>query len=237
MTLILLPNLLAPADQCRPSILPAILPEVVEQLDGVIGESEKGARAFLKLFRLKGGRPLQQMPVATLNEHTAPQELQALLLPMKRGETWGFLSDAGLPCLADPGASLVALARQSGLSVFAYPGPSSIIQALLLSGFAAQRFSFEGYLPKEAAARLRRLLELQERSRQEGSTQIFIETPYRSDKLFAELVTSLAPKTELAYATALTTPLERVERRGVLAWREQPLPKLANEPTVFLFRG
>lgn len=231
--LILLPNLLASSSDIK--LLPALLPELVEQLDGVIGESEKGARAFLKLFRLKGGRPLQQMPVATLNEHTDASSLDELIAPMQGGETWGLLSDAGLPCLADPGALLVAKARQRLVAVEAYAGPSSMVLALLLSGLPAQRFAFEWYLPKEPVVRQKHLALLEARSRKEGSTQIFIETPYRSGKLFEELVGQLSSTTKLAYAASLTTSEQKVECRTIQEWRKAALPTLENQPTVFLF--
>ncbi len=233
--LILLPNLLASAAASDLRLLPALLPELVEQLDGVIGESEKGARSFLKLFRLKGGKPLQQMPVATLNEHTALEDLEELIAPMRKGEVWGLLSDAGLPCLADPGALLVAKAQKCSVIVEAYAGPSSMVLALLLSGLPAQRFGFEWYLPKDQVARQKHIALLEGRSRKEGSTQIFIETPYRSGKLLEELVSQLAPTTKLAYAASLTTAEQKVECRTVAEWRKIALPTLENRPTVFLF--
>src|SRR5437016_1032663 len=136
--LYLLPNLLD-EEQPHERFLPAPLAEVVASLDGVFCESEKPARRFLGRFKRAS------LTLKLLNEHTKDTELAELIEPVEKGGRWGVLSDAGLPCIADPGAQLVSLARKKGIHVEALVGPSSIIMALMLSGLYCQRFSFHGY--------------------------------------------------------------------------------------------
>jgi len=226
--LILLPNLLdeeAPAEKYLPSGLSA----VVRSLQGLIAESEKPARKFLRRFLSHD--EMVKLPLRTLNEHTT--DLNELMQPLMQGQCWGLISDAGLPCIADPGAQLVALARKAHVLIETYPGPSSIFMALQLSGFPAQRFTFHGYLPRESPALEHAITALETRSRQELSSQVFIEAPYRSAKLLAALVAVLKPNTQLCVAASLTTAGEQVVCRPVAEWRQKPL-ELGKQPVVFV---
>ncbi|HXF29241.1 MAG TPA: SAM-dependent methyltransferase, partial [Chlamydiales bacterium] len=145
--LYLLPNLLD--ETCDASLqLPKAVFDAVAEIDGLICENEKEGRRFLKRFRTK--KILQEMPLQLLNEHTPSKDLEALVAPLIKGQTWGLVSDAGLPCIADPGAPLVQLARKKNIAIRAFAGPSSLMMALQLSGFSGQRFSFYGYLPKDS---------------------------------------------------------------------------------------
>lgn len=223
--LYLLPNLLGETVD-HTLLLPRGVDLVVAELDGIIAESAKAARAYLKHFQLK--KALQEMPVLILNEHT--KEADMLLDGAKKGEIWGYVSDAGLPALADPGAELVRLARTFNIPVRALPGPSSIIMALQLSGFSGQQFTFHGYLAREQEIRKKQLLRMQE----DGYTHIFIETPYRSHTMLQELISFLKPETKLSVSWDLTLPSEGSKTGSVKWWRGEQVPDLQKKPAVFL---
>ncbi|MDE3045686.1 MAG: SAM-dependent methyltransferase [Verrucomicrobiota bacterium] len=213
------------------AMLAPAIGEAVRSLQGLIAESEKSARRYLRRFLSHDD--MTKTPLRLLNEHT--QSLGELLEPLERGECWGLISDAGLPCLADPGADLVWQARSRGVTIQALPGPSSIVLALQLSGLSGQRFSFHGYLPREGPDLERKIIELEKRSRAESASQIFIEAPYRSAKLLDLLVQTLQPATRLCVAVNLTTPNERVISQSVEQWKKRKV-ELGKEPAVFLFQ-
>lgn len=227
--LLLLPNVLGEVAH-HELFLPASVDRAVESLDGLIAESEKGGRRFLARFNLD--KKAQDVPLALLNEHTKKDEIDFLLEPIRKGERWGLISDAGLPCIADPGYELVFRARNSGILVQAFSGPSSILLSLMLSGLPGQHFTFHGYAPMEPALPLRRL---EKRSQEEKSTQIFIEAPYRSQKFLETLLETLDPETLLACAWDLTLPTQGILSQPVALWKKSPLPNLTKKPAVFLF--
>ncbi len=228
--LLLFPNLLAegtlPAD-----FLPKSVDEAVRSIDGLIAESEKGGRAYLRLF----GVAPQNMPIRVLSEHTRPEEIAELIEPLKKGQRWGIVSDGGLPCLADPGAQLVRRARELNIPVQAFVGPSSITMALMLSGLSGQCFAFHGYLEREEEKLSRQIRALEKRSLQEKETELCIEAPYRSPKLLGQLLANLNDKTLLCVAWDLTGPSEGVITQSVAAWKKKPLPDLTKKPAIFLF--
>jgi 16S rRNA (cytidine1402-2'-O)-methyltransferase len=222
--LYLLPNLLDETLPAEP-FLPISVNKAVASIQGLIAESEKMARRYLRKFL--SHEEMARMPLAVLNEHT--QTLNDLITPLESGQTWGLISDAGLPCIADPGADLVWLAHKKGIAVETFVGPSSLIMALQLSGFSGQHFSFHGYLPREPhelEASLRAL------EKKEG-TKIWIEAPYRSNKMLEILKKVLQPTTKLCVAVQLTTPTQRVVSQTVSNWKNISFP-LEKEPTVFL---
>jgi len=226
--LLLLPNVL---EESLPHelILPPAVKPAVESLSGLICESEKAGRRYLRRF-LSHER-MAATPLRLLNEHTPPAEIETLLAPIANGETWGVISDAGLPCIADPGADLVAAARRTGVRVEAFPGPSSILMALQLSGFSGQRFCFHGYLPREPLELERAVKALEKRAA--GETQIWIEAPYRSAKMIESLKLWLQPTTWLCVAASLTTPEEKVRSARVQDWKKGGF-EIGKEPAVFL---
>lgn len=230
MALYLLPNLLA--EEANPELfLPASVAHAVRTLDGLIAESEKGGRHYLRHFLPQ----FRDLPLRLLNEHTQIAELEELIAPCVRGETWGVVSDQGLPCLADPGADLVALAHRKKVPVEVFAGPSSLIFALMLSGLSAQAFAFHGYLEREAEPLKKQIKALEERS--QHSTQVCIEAPYRSQKLLETFVSLLHPNTRLCIASDLTLPTQLVLSQPIRTWKAAPLPSLKGKPTVFLWRG
>lgn len=226
--LLLLPNLLADLEHHEP-FLPASVDRAVETLDGLISESEKGGRRFLSRF--KHEKKPHEIPIALLNRNTPDSDIDFLLEPIKKGERWGLISDAGLPCIADPGARLVARARQVGIPVQAFSGPSSIFLSLMLSGLNGQQFAFHGYLPKEPQKQIR---QLENRAIKEKSTQIFIEAPHRSQALLKELLETLNDETWLACAWDLTTQTQGVLSQAVKTWKKSQLPNLEKRPAIFL---
>jgi 16S rRNA (cytidine1402-2'-O)-methyltransferase len=222
--LYLLPNLLDEALPIEP-FFPISVNEAVRSIQGLIAESEKMARRYLRRFLSHDD--MAKMPLAVLNEHT--REIQNFLRPIEKGEIWGLISDAGLPCIADPGAELVWLAHQKQIQVATFVGPSAIVMALQLSGFAAQQFSFHGYLPREIADLEVKVRELERR----GGTHIWIEAPYRSAKMLDLLKRVLQPSTRLCVAVNLTTPHQRLLSQSVARWGESSF-SLEKEPSVFL---
>jgi len=221
----LLPNLLDESLD-HTLFLAKSVEQAVSELDGLIAESAKGGRCYLKRFKTK--KVLQEMPVLLLNEHTKNSD--ELLERVKQGETWGYVSDAGLPALADPGAELVRLANRLNLPVHTFPGPSSIVMALQLSGFSGQQFTFHGYLPKEAELRKKQLQRLQE----DGYTHIFIEAPYRSHTMLQELIALLKPETKLSVSWDITLPTQGTETHSIKQWKNRAVPDLNKKPAVFL---
>jgi 16S rRNA (cytidine1402-2'-O)-methyltransferase len=230
-TLLLLPNLLG-EHRHHEIFLPASVDRAVESLDGLISESEQGGRRYLSRFKTK--KPPHETPIALLNEHTGKNDLDFLLEPIRKGERWGLLSDAGLPCIADPGALLVRRARELGIAIQAFVGPSSILMALMLSGLSGQHFTFHGYLPKEATERRMAIQNLDRIAKTEGYTQIFMETPYRNQQMLETLVESLSSQSILCVAWDLTLPTQGILSQPLPLWKKSPLPNLNKKNAIFL---
>jgi 16S rRNA (cytidine1402-2'-O)-methyltransferase len=178
-------------------------------IDALIAESEKEAYAYFKRM----GIP--KIPVYLLNEHT---EHSSELLKISQDKV-GLISDAGLPCLADPGSQLVTAARKKGIAVEAVPGPCSIVMALQLSGFSGQAFTFHGYFPREEKELIAKL-----RSLPKGAAHLFIETPYRTEKLFQLLLLHLQPNDQLCIAAELMGPNQFVETHSIKEWKTLSIP-------------
>lgn len=210
-----------------------LAPRVLEAIAGLrhfVVENERSARRFLS--RAMEGPALDASSFAVLDEHTRAEDVPALLSPLLAGNDVGLLSEAGSPCVADPGASLVEAAHARGIRSVPLPGPSSILLALMASGLGGQRFSFSGYLPPDRDGRAAALRRLEARSAREGSTEIFIETPYRNAAMVESARAALRPDTVLCVAQGLSTEQERVVSLPVSAWRGTEA--LAKVPTVFL---
>jgi 16S rRNA (cytidine1402-2'-O)-methyltransferase len=232
MTLFLLPNLLG--DVSRTDELSQSALRAAAQINALIAESDKEARRFLKrIFP----QTFRDIPIHLLNEHTSPKGVYGLVEQIVQGGIWGLISDCGMPCLADPGAALVFQARQHGVQIKAFAGPSSILLALVLSGMGGQRFTFHGYLPKEKGAVVCMLKEMQCASQRENSVHLFIEAPYRNDKLFAQLLEHLGDKTLVGVASDLTLPTECIRVHTVAEWKKKNSSRLDGQPTVFLLKS
>jgi 16S rRNA (cytidine1402-2'-O)-methyltransferase len=223
----------APLSQDTPpqAVVPATVLERIRTLDRFVAENAKSARAWLAACGHP--KPMREIAISELNEHTAERDIPALLDPVVAGADAGLLSEAGMPAVADPGAALVAAAHARGVTVVPCVGPSSILLALAASGLEGQRFRFVGYLPVEAAARREAVVDLEERSARERETQVFIETPYRNDALLAELVKSLKAGTRLAVAAELTSAREWIAMDTVAGWRRRAAT-IGKRPAIFL---
>ena len=225
-TLYLIPSLLGatPVTDSLPSYVIAI----IQQLDVFVVENEKTARAFLR--SVLANKPLQSIHILCL-EPTLSSAQRGLDF-LQRGMHVGLMSDAGCPAIADPGANLVALAHQHAISVQPLVGPSAILLSLMASGLNGQRFTFLGYLPKAAEARRQKLKSLSAVARH--STQIMIETPYRNLHLLRDMLDCCEASLHLCVACNLTLGHAYIRTLSIAQWREQALPNIHKQPTMFL---
>lgn len=232
-TLYLIPNTLGTSTRGG---LPAVLPEevraVTAHLKYFVGEQAKSTRAFLKLVGVS--TPIQEIDIRELNVNTPAAAVDALLAPILAGADGGLVSEAGCPAVADPGALLVRRAHEKGVRVVPFVGPSSILLALMASGLNGQSFAFHGYLPTDAGERARRLRELEQRSRKEKQTQIFIETPYRNKAMLDALLQHCDASTLLCVAVDVTQEAEQIVTHPVKGWPQASV-ELHKRPAIFLF--
>lgn len=230
--LLLLPNLIGDHRHHEP-FLPASVDKAVATLDGLIAESETAGRRFLGRFQTS--RPASEIPISVYKETSSDEEIDFFLQPIIKGERWGMVADAGVPCIADPGARLVRRARQQGINIQAFVGPSSIMMGLMLSGLSGQRFSFHGYLDKDPDGRSKQIRDLEIASRKEKQTQIFIEAPYRNKHLLESLIEVLSNDTWLCVAWEITTPDQGVLSQPISMWKKCTLPNLEKRNAIYLF--
>lgn len=213
-------------------VLPAQVISIARTLDTFVVENEKSARRFLGA--IKTDKPVRELTLLTLNEHSSDKDLPTLLAPLLAGKSVGLMSEAGCPGIADPGAKLIALAHRHRIQVRPLVGPSSILLGLIASGLDGQRFSFLGYLPADKSARIQKLKEIEKRSGQANETQIFIETPYRNQHMFEDILANCQPNTRLCVASNLTLESEVVRTQSIAEWKKSAAPELHKQPTVFL---
>lgn len=209
-----------------PLVLPLATVEITRTLRDFAVENAKSARALLSAVRMPCA--LRELNILEIGD-----DLDPLLAPLHAGRGLGVIAEAGCPGIADPGQALVAAAHRGGFRVVPLVGPSAIVLALMASGLDGQRFAFCGYLPREPAARVQRIRELEQRSRAARETQIFIETPYRNGALLGALLEACAPDTRLCVAADLTLESEHIVTRRVDEWR-RARAALARRPAVFL---
>ena len=203
--------------------LPGPTITTIRSLGDFVVENAKSARAFLGALDM----PVRELSIKVIGEERDP------LAPLREKRSLGLLSEAGCPAIADPGATIVEQAHAEGYRVVPLIGPSSIVLALMASGLEGQRFAFCGYLPREAGERGKRIRELEQRSRREKETQIFIETPYRNEALLGALLEACREKTRLCIAADLTLPSENVSTKTVAEWRRAKAV-IGKRPAVFL---
>lgn len=213
------------------NVLPRNNIELIRTIRHFIVENVRSARRFLKLC--DRSIDIDSLTFSELNVHTDLAHVPAMLEPIGRGESVGVISEAGCPAIADPGADVVAVAQSKGYRVVPLVGPSSILLSLMGSGFNGQSFAFNGYLPIDRDARSATLRRLQQRIEKERQTQIFIETPYRNNKLIAELTATLPGKMKLCVASDITGPRASIVTRPLAAWRKATYD-YGKVPTIFL---
>jgi len=211
--------------------LPPDVIKIAHQLDEFIVENEKTARYFLSL--IKHPKPIREIVLKPLNEHTPDKELPALLNSLLAGNDVGLMSEAGCPGIADPGAKLAALAHQKNIRVAPLVGPSSILLSLMASGLNGQRFTFLGYLAADKQSRINQIKEIEKKSRGQ-ETQIFIETPYRNQHLLEDILATCHADTKLCIARNISLEDEYVVTKRIKEWKQGTPPDLHKKPTVFL---
>ena len=231
-TLYLIPAPLG--DVSLQEILPGIVKHTISQLKYFIVENEKTARRFIK--QICPGKKQSEIVVFQLDKHQKSAYLKDFISPLLQGKDTGLLSEAGLPAVADPGNLVVAMAHQNNIPVKPLTGPSSLMLALMSSGLNGQKFSFEGYLPKEISELKRKIKHLEQLSLKNHCTKICIETPYRNQKLLQSFLKYLHPDTLLCIACDLTLPTEFIKTLPVKNWQKK-IPDLHKRPTVFLFQS
>lgn len=229
-TLYLIPVTLG--DDIIGKALPPDVVSIAQRLETFVVENEKTARRFLSA--IKPLKPVRELVLLTLNEHTSDKELPALLAPLLEGKDVGLMSEAGCPGVADPGAQLAALAHRKGIRVAPLVGPSSILLSLMASGLDGQRFTFLGYIPSDKDERVKKLREIEQESRKRRETQIFIETPYRNPHLLEDILAHCNAETRLCVACNISLESELIATKRVADWKKAALPDLHKKPTVFL---
>lgn len=227
-TLYLIPNTLG-ADNFSETLPPFVV-STLERLTYFIVENDRTARAFIKAALPEKNQ--RELVLEILDKHTDPMDVPSFLDPLEKGIDVGVISEAGVPCVADPGADVVSIAHRRGIPVKPLVGPSSLLLALMGSGFNGQQFIFRGYLPHEKAARKRTVQHMEKEARS-GVTQMFMETPYRNDKLVEELIGILHPETKLCIAADITLETEYIRTQTVAQWAKER-PDLNKRPTIFL---
>lgn len=213
------------------NVLPPLNIEIIRDIRHFVVENVRTARRFLK--RCDPSINIDDLTFTTLDEHTDPAEVPAMLAPIEEGHPIGVISEAGCPAVADPGSDLVAVAQQRGIQVIPLVGPSSILMALMGSGFNGQSFTFNGYLPHDARARSEKLHEMERLIRTRRQTQIFIETPYRNNRLIAELCSTLPSGMRLCVASDITGPKQEIITLPLAKWAKRAY-NYDKIPTIFL---
>lgn len=211
--------------------LPPYNREILNTCQTFIVENLRTARRNLK--RMGYRHPIDLVNFFELNEHTSPNDITHYLDPIRQNQNVGLMSEAGLPCIADPGSLITSMAQQQGIEILPLVGPSSIFLALMASGFNGQNFAFNGYLPIEESHRLTLIRNVEQRIHRDSQTQIFIEAPYRNNKLLRFLASKLKPNTHICVACDITLPTQHIQTKPARQWLINP-PELNKRPTIFL---
>jgi len=227
-TIYLIPNTLGPTSGHK--VLPLDVQQMLSRLTYFIVENERTARAFIKT--IQPDKNQQELRFEIIDKQTNPLDLPLFLKPVEQGEDVGIISEAGVPCVADPGSEIVSIAHRKGLRVVPMVGPSSILLALMASGFNGQQFTFRGYLPFDKSIR-KRVFQAMMKDCRDGITQIFMETPYRNNKLLEELATTLHPETKLCIAVDITLDSEFIATKTIAQWKSEHVD-LHKRPAIFL---
>jgi 16S rRNA (cytidine1402-2'-O)-methyltransferase len=217
---------------CDPmDVFPQTIKRSIELLDYYIVENDKTARKSIKLVCPE--KKQADLTLYVLNKHTETKEHLEFIKPLLEGHNMGLMSEAGCPGVADPGAVIVKLAHEKGIQVVPLVGPSSILLAMMASGMNGQSFTFHGYLPIEKDEKKSSLKTLERISFEKNQSQIFIETPYRNNKLLEDLIQILHPETHLCIATDITLPTEYIKTKKIAAWKKETVD-LHKRPTIFI---
>ena len=227
--LYLIPNTLGSDNLSR--VIPPYIHEVINTIEHYIVENIQTAAKFLKLAGIN--KPLRELTFYVLNAKSKDSDITTYLDEAENGNDVGLISEAGLPCIADPGSVIVKMAHQKGIQVVPLSGPSSILLALMASGVSGQNFAFIGYLPIDKAARAKKIKGLGSKIKQEGQTQIFIEAPHRNDKLLADILNNSPGDITLSISKNLTMETEQVITGTIEKLRSKNIT-LGKEPVIFV---
>lgn len=212
-------------------VLPISVKKIIELIDVYVVENEKTARRFIK--KIAPQKIQANLKIRLIDKYANPIEIQRYLDVCEQGISVGLLSEAGVPAIADPGAAVVSLAHQKGVKVVPLVGPSSIILAMMASGFNGQNFAFNGYLPIENSEKKQRIKEFEKLASEKNQSQIFIETPYRNNKLLADLLSTLHQETQLCIAMDITLPTEFIATKKIKDWKNTQL-EMHKRPAIFI---
>lgn len=215
-------------------VLPISIKRAIENINYYIVENEKTARGFIK--KISSKKAQNDLMIESLNKFTEPEMIPTFLQPCLDGYDIGVISEAGCPGIADPGADVVRIAHEKNIKVVPLVGPSSILLALMASGLNGQNFAFNGYLPIDGSERKSAIKRLEKLSKDSNQSQLFIETPYRNDKLFAELVKTTNPYTKICVACDITLPTEYIVTKTAKEWSNQNID-LHKRPTIFIIQA
>lgn len=220
-------------DNAPLEVLPISVKKIIESVDYYIVENEKTARRFIK--KISSGKSQSSLKIYILNKYTEPSELPSFLEVCQSGKPVGLLSEAGCPGIADPGAEIVKIAHQNNIRVVPLVGPSSILLALMSSGMNGQSFTFNGYLPIDKGERKAKLKQLERLSFEQNQSQIFIETPYRNNKMLEDLCSALQNQTRVCVACDITLPTEYIKTKTVEEWKHTNVD-LHKRPAIFIIQ-
>ncbi|CAA0229800.1 SAM-dependent methyltransferase [Tenacibaculum maritimum] len=212
-------------------VMPISVKKVVEQIDYFIVENEKSARKFIK--KITPTKPQSSLQLHLLDKYSSEFETRNYLDICSEGVHVGLLSEAGVPAIADPGASIVKLAHEKGIQVVPLVGPSSIVLAMMASGMNGQNFAFNGYLPIDKSERKKAIKNLERTSKEKNQSQIFIETPYRNESMLEDLRATLSPTTQICIACDITLPSEYIRTLSAKEWKFEKA-NLHKRPAIFI---
>ncbi len=215
------------------SMFSAQMIDIIPTLKHFIVENEKTARRFLKIIYPEINQ--SELQFTLINKRFQPEDLPKITQFLQEGKEVGLLSEAGLPCIADPGNVIVQWCHNHNIQVIPFAGPSSIFMALMASGLNGQNFQFHGYLPIDESEKKKKIIHLEKESKHENKTQIFMETPFRNHKIAQTLLKVLHPNTQLCIASQITQPEEFIQTKSIKKWQGN-LPDLHKKPTIFLFQ-
>lgn len=232
-TLYLIPTTLGKTPENN--TIPEYTLSVLRQLDALVVENIQTSVKFLQW--VGDTIPEYSIDFYPLTKNTPDLEIYSFMKPLKAGKNMGIMSEAGVPAVADPGSKLVKMAHQNGIKVVPLVGPSSILLALMASGFNGQSFAFHGYLPIDTKRRKQSLIQLDGESRRHDRTQLFMEAPYRNNEMFASILESCNPLTRLCIATDITLPSEEIRSMEIEEWKKIKAVDLHKKPTIFILYG
>lgn len=227
--LYLIPNLIGDVEP--ELVLPAVLPKIVESLKHFIVEDVRNARRYLR--KLSKNIVIDELTFYVLNKHASQEEISTYLNACVKGLDIGLISEAGLPCVADPGNVIVEMAHRRNIRVVPIAGPSSIYMALMASGLNGQNFAFNGYLPVENNLKIRKLKELEQKVYKDQQSQIFMDTPYRNNKMFSDIMSNLNSNTYLCVAVNVSCEDEFIKTMKIKDWKTNA-PDLHKKPCIFI---